>query len=112
MEMRVEVVSSLGAQNTDTSGHQASNLEDIEFHWETTQLEVDAVFRQGIDTPVSRAAFDNLEKEGSVENLILLDTEDYKEKSPPITPVSERHNRLPALLCSRPFGTRMENVPE
>ena len=49
---------------------------------------------------------------GSAENPILLDEEEDKENSPPITtPVSERPTLPPALLRSRPFGTRIKNVP-
>ena len=53
MEMRDEVLSSLGAQDLDTSGYQTSDLADREFNWENSQLEMDAVFRPGIDTPFS-----------------------------------------------------------
>ena len=51
---------------------------------------------------------------GSAGNHILPDEEEVKENSPPTTtaPVSERPSRLPALLRSRPFGTRIENVPD
>ena len=51
MEMREEVLSNVGAQDLDTSSYQVSNLEDIEFNWEEYQLDLDAVFRPGIDTP-------------------------------------------------------------
>ena len=51
MEMRDEVLSSVGAQDLDTSSHQVSDLEDIEFNWEKSQMDMDAVFRSGIDTP-------------------------------------------------------------
>ena len=34
MEMRDEVLSSVGAQDWDTSSYQVSDLEDIEFNWE------------------------------------------------------------------------------
>ena len=50
LEIRREVFSSAGAQNMDTSGYREFDLEDIEFQWENPQLEVDAVFRLGIDT--------------------------------------------------------------
>ena len=60
MEMREEVLSSVGAQDLDTSSYQVSDLEDIEFNWEDTQLDMDAVFRPGIDTPVSPTVFDDL----------------------------------------------------
>ena len=33
--MRDEVLSSVGAQDLDTSSYQVSDLEDIEFKWET-----------------------------------------------------------------------------
>ena len=114
--MRDEVLSSVGAQEgLDTSGYQASaDLADVEFYWETDQLDVDAVFRPCIDTPFSPTAFDDLEMGGSAENPILLDEEEDKEKSPraTTTPVSERPTRPSALLRSRPFGTRIENVPD
>ena len=89
--MRDEVLSSVGAQNMDTSGYQLSaDLDDVNFHWEKDQLDVDAVFRPGIDTPISPTAFDDLLMGGSAENPILLDKEEDKENSPPRTPVSER----------------------
>ena len=53
MEMREEVLSSVGAQDLDTSSYQVSDLEDIEFNWENSQLDMDAVFRPGIDTAFS-----------------------------------------------------------
>ena len=113
--MRDDVLSSVAAQTMNTSGYQVSaDLEDVEFIWEKDQLNVDAVFRPGIDTPFSPPAFDDLEMGGSAENPILLDKEKDKEKSPPTTttPVSERPTRPPALLRCHPFGTRIENVPD
>ena len=50
-EMRDEVLFSVGAQDLDTSSYQVSNLGDIEFNWEDSQLDMHAVFRPGIDTP-------------------------------------------------------------
>ena len=38
MEMRDEVLSSVGAQDVDISSYQFSDLEDIEFNWEDSQL--------------------------------------------------------------------------
>ena len=68
---------------------------------------LDAVFRQGVDTPFPRTTFDDLEKGGSAENTILLDEEEDKENSPPpTTPVSERRTRPPALMKSCPFEMR------
>ena len=48
-EMRDEVLSS--EQNMDTSAYQVSaDLDDVEFHWENDQLDVDNVFRQRLTT--------------------------------------------------------------
>ena len=49
--MREEVLSSVWAQDLDTSSYQVSDLEDMEFNWENSQLDIDVVFRPGIDTP-------------------------------------------------------------
>ena len=51
MEMRDEVLSGVGPQDMDTSGYQVSDLDDVESYWENDQLDADAVFRPGIDTP-------------------------------------------------------------
>ena len=111
--MRDEVLSSVGAQDSDTSSYQVSDLEDIEFNWENSQLEMDAVFRPGIDTPFSPTIFDDLSMEGSVENPIVLDEEEHKENAPPPS-ISEsvRLRDAPRLQRSCPFGTRIENVPD
>ena len=114
MEMREEVLSSVGAQDLDTSSYQVSDLEDIEFIWEDTQLDMDAVFRPGIDTPFSPTVFDDLLMgDGSVENPIVLDEEEDKENAPPpTTPESVRPTEPPRLQRSRAFGARIENVPD
>ena len=85
MEMRDEVLSSVGAQDLDTSGYQVPDLEDIEFNWEDWQLDMDAVYRPGIDTPFSRSTFGDLSMGGTVENPIVLDEEQDKENAPPPT---------------------------
>ena len=113
IEMRDEVLSSVGAQDLDTSSYQVSDLEDIEFNWENLQLEMDAVFRPGIDTPFSPTIIDDLSMEGSVENPLVLDEEEDKENAPPpSTPESVRPTDPPRLQRSRPFGTRMEIIPD
>ena len=91
----------------------SADLDDVEFYWEKDHPDLDAVFRPGIDSPISPAVFDELEMGGSAQNPILLHEEEDKENSPPLTttPVFERPTRPPALLSSRPFGKRMENVP-
>ena len=69
MEMRDEVLSSVGAQDLDTSSYQVSDLEDIAFNWENSKLDMDSVFRPGIHTPFSPTVFDDLLMgDGSVEN--------------------------------------------
>ena len=112
MEMRDEVLSSVGAQDLDTSSYQVSDLEDIEFNWENSQLEMDSVFRPGIDTPFSPTVFDDLLMgDGSNENPIVLDEEEDKENVPS-TPESVRRTEPPRLQRSRAFGARIENVPD
>ena len=108
IEMR-EVLSSVGAQDLDTSSYQVSDLEDIEFNWENSQLDMDSVFRPGRDTPFSPTVFDDLLMgDGSVENPIVLED----KENAPTTPVSERPTEPPRLQRSRAFGARIENVPD
>ena len=97
MEMRDEVLSSVGAQDLDTSSYQVSDLEDIEFNWENSQLDMDAVFRPGLDTPFSPITFEDLSMEGTVENPIVLDEEEDKKNAPPSTPESVRATEPPRL---------------
>ena len=107
-EMREEVLSSVGAQDTDTSGYELSDLEDIEFSWEDPAVDMDSVYRPGIDTPFSPSIFDDFQMEGSTAtNPIIVDDEEDKENSAPTTttPESERPTEPPRLLRSRPFGT-------
>ena len=112
MEMRDEVLSSVGAQDLDTSSYQVSDLEDIEFNWEDSQLDMDAVSRPSIDTPFSTSTFDDLSMEGTVENPIVLDEkQDKRNAPPPTTPESFRPTEPPRLQRSRAFGARIENVP-
>ena len=110
--MRKEVLSSVGAQDLDTSSYQLTDLEDIEFNWENSQ--VDSVFRPGIDTPFSPTTFDDLlTGDGSVENPIVLDEDKDKENAPPPKkPESVRLTEPPRLQRSRAFGARIENVTD
>ena len=112
--MREEVLSSVGAQDLDTSSYQVSDLEDKEFNCENSQLDMDAMFRPSIDTPFSPTTFDDLLMgDGSVENSIVLDEEEDKEHvPPPTTPESVGPTEPPRLQRSRAFGARMENVPD
>ena len=118
--MNEEVLSSVGAQDTDTSGNEQSDLEDIEFSWEDPALDMDSVSRPGINTKSSPPVVVNFQMEGSTAaNPIIVDDEADKENSAPTTtttttttPESERPTEPPRLLRSRPFGTRLEKVPE
>ena len=111
-EMGDEVLSSVGAQDLDTSSSQISDLKDIEFNWEKSQLDMDSVFRPGIDTPFSPTKFDVLLMgDGPVENPIVLDEDEDKENAP-TTPESVRPAEPPRLQRSRAFGARIENVPD
>ena len=114
-EMRKEVLSSVGAQDTDTSGYELSDLEDIKFSWEDPAVDIDGVYRPGMDTPFSPSVFDDFQMEGlTAARPIIVDDEEDKENSSPTTttPESERLTEPPRLLRSRPFGTRLKNVPE
>ena len=112
MKMRDEVLSSVGAQDLDNSTYQVSDLEDIEFNWKNSQLDMDAVFRPGIDTPFSPTTFDDLSMvEGSVENPNVLDKKEDKENAPPSTTESDRPTEPPRLQRSRAFRAGLENVP-
>ena len=46
-----------GAQDLDPSSYQLPDLEDIESRRENSQLDMDAVFRPGIDTSFSTKTF-------------------------------------------------------
>ena len=92
--MREEVLSSVGAQDLDNSSYQVSDLEYIEFNWEDSQLDMDAVFRPGIVIPFSPTTFDELSKGGTVENPIVLDEEE-DQNSPSSTPESGRPTEPP-----------------
>ena len=61
MEMRDEVLSSVGAQDKDTKVYQVSDLHDVEFYWEIEQLDVGVVFRPSLDTPFSPSTFNDLQ---------------------------------------------------
>ena len=50
--MREKVLSSVGTQDTDTRGYELSHLQDIEFSWEDPAVDLDSLYRPGIDTPI------------------------------------------------------------
>ena len=112
--MKDEVLLSVGAQDMDTSGYQVSDLDVVEFYWENDQLAVDAVFRPGIDTTFSLSTFNDLEMGSLAETLILVDEEEEKDSPPPphpTTTVSKRPTQPDVLMRNRPFGKRIEKLP-
>ena len=117
-EMREEVLSSVGAQDTDTRGYtfrNLSGLEDIEFSWEDPAVDMDSVYRLGLDNPFLPFIFDDFQMEGSTDaNPIIVDDEENKVNSAPTatSPESERPTEPPILLRKYPFGTQPENVPD
>ena len=82
MEMRDKILSSVGAQDVDTSGYQVLDLDDVEFYREKDQLDIGAVFGPGVNTPFSPTAFDDLKMGGSAETPILLHEDEDNENSP------------------------------
>ena len=84
--MRDSVLSSAGVQDTDASGFEILNSDDIENFRENPQFEVEAAFRPGIDTPLLPLPFDILGLGGSIANHILLDDEEDKEKQQLLSP--------------------------
>ena len=79
-EMRDEVLSSVGAQDTDTRKYEPSNLEDIEFSWEDHAMDMDSVYHPGSDTPFSPSVFDDFQMEGSTAaNPKKVEGEEHKE---------------------------------
>ena len=110
--MREVVLSSVGAQDTDTRGCEVSDLENIEFSWEDPAVVMDSVYRPGIRKPFSPSLFEGFEMGSTAANPIIFDDEEDKKISAPTTttttPESERPTeppRLLRLLRSRPFGT-------
>ena len=113
-ETREEVLAIAGAQQMATSRYELSELEEIEFFYGNRQVELDAVFRPGIDSPLSPTAFNDSERgeKGSCENPFVLDEKEEKDSSLSSTLVSERPTEPPR---SRPLGRwieRIESVPE
>ena len=75
MEMHKDILSSVGAPNTDTNWYPVFDLEDIELPWADPDLIVDAIFRAGIDAPLSSSTFIVFPMGFIAENSILTDEE-------------------------------------
>ena len=89
-EKREEVLSSVGAQDTDTRGYEPSHIEDIEFSWKDLAVDMDSVYRPASDTPFSPSIFDDFQLEGlTTANPILVDDEEDKKYSAPTTTTPE-----------------------
>ena len=78
---------------------------------EIDQMDVEAVFRPGIDTHFSPTAFDNL-KMGGISRKPSSAQRKNDKNSTATKAVSERPTGTAALLKSWPFGTRVEIVPD
>ena len=112
--MREEVLSSVGAQVTDTRGYELSDPEDIKFSCEDPAVDMDCVFRPEINTPFSPSISDDFQMGSIAANSLIVDDEENKKNSAPTTttPGSERPIEPPGFLRSRPFLIRLENVPD
>ena len=77
---------------------------------------MDSVYRPGNVTPFSPSILDDFQKGSTGANPIIVGDEEDKENSAPTTttttPESESPTEPNRLLSSRPFGTRLENVPD
>ena len=60
--MWVEVNSIRSAQDEDTSLCKLTDLKDFLFYWEDLDLNMDAVFRKGIDSPFCPSNFIDFER--------------------------------------------------
>ena len=69
--MEDELLSSVGAQDLDTSSYQLSNLEEIEFNWEDPAVDMVSVHQLGIDTPISTSTFDDFQMGSTTANPII-----------------------------------------
>ena len=61
IEMKGEVLSSVGAQDTDTRAYELSDPEDTEFSWEDPAVDMDTVYQPRIDTPFSPSIFESFQ---------------------------------------------------
>ena len=109
--MRDDVLASVGRQDMDKSGYQVSDLEDVQFHWEDRDLNIDAVL------PWHRYSlfpFNDFEMVSMAEDEILIDEVQDNENSPPLptTPVTERPTQTTVLKRGDPFGATIQYSPD
>ena len=85
-------------------------------HLEDPAVNMDSIYRPGIDTPFSPSIFDDFRLGSTAANPIKVNDEEDKENSAPTTttttPESERPTEPPGLLRSCSFGTQLETVPD
>ena len=96
-EMRDLVLSSVAAQDLDTSSYQLTDLEDIEFNWERSELEKDAVFRPGIYNLFSRRLFEGYLWRNQLKN--------------PLCRTKKKKRRM-LLLHQHPCLSEQRNLPD
>ena len=77
--MQDEVRASVGYHDV-SSDFDPSDLDDIQFHLENPKVEMDAVYRRGIDTPFSPSLFENFPVAGSADYPIEIDDEQDKNE--------------------------------
>ena len=99
-------------KDLDTSSYQVSDLEDIEFNWEDSQLDMDAVFRPGTDTPFFQLLLTIYRWEDQLRTPTLDEEQDKENSLPPLKPDSVRPTEPPRLQRSCAFGARIENGPD
>ena len=111
-EMQDEVRASVGDHDV-SSNFDPSDMDDIQFHCENPNVEMDAVCRPGIDIPFSPSLFECCPVAGSAEYPKEIDDELDKAIEYPTTPESQRHTQAPLLhrSLSCPIGTRLEKIP-
>ena len=90
-EMQDEVRASVGDHDV-SSNFDPSDMDDIQFHCENPNVEMDAVCRPGIDIPFSPSLFENCPVAGSAEYPKEIDDELDKQLSTPQHP-SRRDTR-------------------
>ena len=75
IELRDDLLSSVGAQDKDRNGNHMSDLDDAELYWENDQMDVYAVFRPGIETPFPHSTLDDFDMGSMAENPNLIQEE-------------------------------------
>ena len=97
----------------DTRGCKVSDFENIDFHWENIDLNMDTVFRLDIDTPFPYSNFNEAEMESMVEGAILFVNKEDNDNSKRSTLVAEGLNESLASGLCRAFSflERVQKLP-